>query len=120
MKYNLSHESNIAAARLVTSALEYMAREWFKAKIEVRRAVLKNWSLESVVRLTKSNPWTPLIFPKETLEEIRLNKFNNQTKRVLGLTNPKPFDNPNPRPPPQKKRKQVNKVKPDNFINLAK
>ena len=114
MKYNLSHESNIAAARLVTPALEYIARKWFRAKVEVRRSVLKNWSLESVVRLTKSNPWTPLIFPKETLEEIRLNKFNNQTKRVLGLTNPKPFDNPNPRPPPQKKRKQFNPIQYQN------
>ena len=110
VKNNITPDSSIATARLMTPAIQYLYSDWVEAKIAVRKAIVSNTSLESVVWLIKSNPWTPDIFPQEALEEIRSNKFNNQTRRVLGLDGQGYIKHRNTRPPPKKRSRYDNHI----------
>ena len=110
VKNNITPDSSIATARLMTPAIQYVYSDWVEAKIAVRKALVSNTSLESVVWLIKSNPWTPDIFPQEALEEIRSNKFNNQTRRILGLDDQGYVKHRNDRPPPKKRSRYDNHI----------
>ena len=101
--YKLSSEESKAQARLLLDVLRSLITDWMLAKMEVRRAILENTSLETVVWLLKSNLWSHNIFPQEAINTIRSEGLTNVVKTALGMNKPSTSGSTYNQLPPSKK-----------------